>query len=306
MDRDWPFFAALLSNAEMALAKADLTIGERYAELVEDETLREAIWAPIRAEYERTRELVLAVTGQARLLDRTPVLQRSIERRNPYVDPLSFIQVELLRRLRRDGASEDLVRAMLLTINGIAGGLRNTGLNPIPAGWGRGPIPRRPALGHGVDQASRRKSRRLVLSFQFERSHRAHRQGREQADRRSPHRRRRLDDRLHSELETLTTTARRELAARRDARAAGSNPAEKATSSTRSTRARSSSNGRPAAVAPGGEQGVAGRPPLATASQRSARAWDSHSRRRGAAITSGGRRGEADPRARASRSPRPR
>jgi phosphoenolpyruvate carboxylase len=127
MDRDWPFFAALLSNAEMALAKADLTIGERYAELVEDETLRDAIWAPIRAEYERSRELVLAVTGQKRLLDRSPVLKRSIERRNPYVDPLSFIQVELLRRTRRDGASEDLVRAMLLTINGIAGGLRNTG-----------------------------------------------------------------------------------------------------------------------------------------------------------------------------------
>jgi phosphoenolpyruvate carboxylase len=127
MDRDWPFFAALLSNAEMALAKADLTIGERYAGLVDDETLREEIWAPIRAEYERTRELVLAVTGQARLLDRTPVLQRSIERRNPYVDPLSVIQVELLRRVRRDGASAELARAILLTINGIAGGLRNTG-----------------------------------------------------------------------------------------------------------------------------------------------------------------------------------
>jgi phosphoenolpyruvate carboxylase len=127
MERDWPFFAALLSNAEMALAKADLAIGERYVELVEDETLRDAIWASIRAEYERSRELVLAVTGQKRLLDRSPVLQRSIERRNPYVDPLSFIQVELLRRVRRDGASEELVRAMLLTINGIAGGLRNTG-----------------------------------------------------------------------------------------------------------------------------------------------------------------------------------
>jgi phosphoenolpyruvate carboxylase len=127
MDRDWPFFAALLSNAEMALAKADLTIGERYAGLVEDEALREAIWSPIRDEYERTCELVLAVTGQERLLDRTPVLQRSIERRDPYVDPLSFIQVELLRRLRADGASEQVMRAMLLTINGIAGGLRNTG-----------------------------------------------------------------------------------------------------------------------------------------------------------------------------------
>jgi phosphoenolpyruvate carboxylase len=127
MNRDWPFFAAVLSNAEMALAKADMTIGERYAELVEDATLRDAIWTRIRSEYERTREQLLAVTDQTRLLDRTPVLQRSIERRNPYVDPLSFIQVELLRRLRRDGASEDLVRAMLQTINGIAGGLRNTG-----------------------------------------------------------------------------------------------------------------------------------------------------------------------------------
>jgi phosphoenolpyruvate carboxylase len=127
MGRDWPFFAALLSNAEMALAKADMTIGERYAELVEDATLRDAIWTRIRSEYERTREQLLAVTGQTRLLDRTPVLQRSIERRNRYVDPLSVIQAELLRRLRRDGASEDLVRAMLQTINGIAGGLRNTG-----------------------------------------------------------------------------------------------------------------------------------------------------------------------------------
>ena len=127
MDRDWPFFAALLSNAEMALAKADMTIGERYAELVEDVTLRDAIWTPIRSEYERTRVQLLAVTGQTRLLDRTPVLQRSTERRNPYVDPLSFIQVELLRRLRHDGASEELTRAMLLTINGIAGGMRNTG-----------------------------------------------------------------------------------------------------------------------------------------------------------------------------------
>jgi phosphoenolpyruvate carboxylase len=127
MDREWPFFAALLSNAEMALAKADLAIGERYADLVEDVPSRAAIWEPIRAEYERTCELVLALTGQARLLDRVPVLQRSIERRNPYVDALSFIQVELLRRLRAGDPSQQLTRAMLLTINGIAGGLRNTG-----------------------------------------------------------------------------------------------------------------------------------------------------------------------------------
>jgi phosphoenolpyruvate carboxylase len=111
----------------MALAKADLSIGERYAELVLDEAVREAIWTLIRAEYARARDELLAVTLQEQLLDRTPVLQRSIQRRNPYVDPLSLIQVELLRRLRRDGTTEELVRAMLLTINGIAGGLRNTG-----------------------------------------------------------------------------------------------------------------------------------------------------------------------------------
>ena len=85
------------------------------------------VWTRIRSEYERTHEQLLAVTGQSRLLDRTPVLQRSIERRNPYVDPRSFIQLELLRRLRRDGPSDELARAMLLTINGIAGGPRNTG-----------------------------------------------------------------------------------------------------------------------------------------------------------------------------------
>jgi phosphoenolpyruvate carboxylase len=105
MDREWPFFAALLSNAEMALAKADLAIGERYADLVEDVPSRAAIWEPIRAEYERTCELVLALTGQARLLDRVPVLQRSIERRNPYVDALSFIQVEGVGRVCGGGTS---------------------------------------------------------------------------------------------------------------------------------------------------------------------------------------------------------
>ncbi|HET6548760.1 MAG TPA: phosphoenolpyruvate carboxylase [Solirubrobacter sp.] len=89
--------------------------------------MRAAIWTPIRAEDERTRELLPTVTGQARLLDHTPMLQHSIERRNPYLDPLTLIQIEPLRRLRRDGASEALVPAMLPTINGIAGSLRNTG-----------------------------------------------------------------------------------------------------------------------------------------------------------------------------------
>jgi phosphoenolpyruvate carboxylase len=76
---------------------------------------------------ELTTELLLQVTGQSSLLEHDPVLQRSVQRRNPYVDPLSFIQIELLRRLRRDPNDQELLRAVLLTINGIAGGLKNTG-----------------------------------------------------------------------------------------------------------------------------------------------------------------------------------
>ena len=126
MDRDWPFFGALLANAELALARADLAIAERYVALVEP-ALRDRIWPRVRAEYELTRRLLLDITGQENLLDRDPVLQRSVARRNPYVDPLSFVQVDLLRRLRADPASDDLLRAVLLTVNGIAGGLKNTG-----------------------------------------------------------------------------------------------------------------------------------------------------------------------------------
>jgi phosphoenolpyruvate carboxylase len=131
MAADWPFFAALLSNAEMACAKADLHIGRRYAELMGDVAARERIWSLIEAEFERTARELTLVRDQERLLDHEPHLQASIARRNPYVDPLSFVQVDLLRRLR--GGSEpadppeDLQRLSLLTINGIAGGLRNTG-----------------------------------------------------------------------------------------------------------------------------------------------------------------------------------
>ncbi len=127
MERDWPFFAALLSNAELGLAKADMRIAERYVELVEPPELRDRVWERIRTEFELTRDLLLAITGQHALLDRDPVLQRSVARRNPYVDPLSFIQIELLRRFRRDGSSETYLRPVLLTINGIAGALKNTG-----------------------------------------------------------------------------------------------------------------------------------------------------------------------------------
>jgi len=130
MERDWPFFAALLSNAEMACAKADVEIARRYAELYEDEPARERIWSAIESEFERTLREFGQVRDEEHLLDREPILQRALARRKPYVDPLSFVQLELLRRLRAPGGEADqpeLVRTSLLAINGIAGGLRNTG-----------------------------------------------------------------------------------------------------------------------------------------------------------------------------------
>ncbi|MEP6952448.1 MAG: phosphoenolpyruvate carboxylase, partial [Solirubrobacteraceae bacterium] len=130
MQRTWPFFSTLLANAEMACAKADLHIAQRYVALWDDAEPRERIWTALREEYERTSAELLLVGDEQRLLDRSPVLQASIDRRNPYVDPLSFLQVELLRRLRRDdgsGDEETLQRLSLLCVNGIAGGLRNTG-----------------------------------------------------------------------------------------------------------------------------------------------------------------------------------
>jgi len=128
MARTWPFFSTLLANAEMACAKADLHIAQRYVALWDDAEPRDRIWGALRAEYERTCAELLLVSDEQRLLDRSPVLQASIDRRNPYVDPLSFLQVEVLRRLRRgDGDAEALERLSLLCVNGIAGGLRNTG-----------------------------------------------------------------------------------------------------------------------------------------------------------------------------------
>jgi phosphoenolpyruvate carboxylase len=110
--------------------KADLDIARRYAELCSDDEIRERIWGTIEAEFRRTVREIGAVRDEERLLDREPILQRAIARRNPFLDPLSFVQLELLRRLRAPGGDPDdpgLVRASLLAINGIAGGLRNTG-----------------------------------------------------------------------------------------------------------------------------------------------------------------------------------
>ncbi|HEX8174119.1 MAG TPA: phosphoenolpyruvate carboxylase [Pyrinomonadaceae bacterium] len=127
MAEEFPFFSDLIANVEIGMAKADLTIAQHYADLVEDSGIRERVFRMIRDEFERTQSLILRLTGQKKLLDRNPVLARSIRLRNPYVDPMSMIQVALLRRKRQGEEGEALNYALAATINGIAAGLRNTG-----------------------------------------------------------------------------------------------------------------------------------------------------------------------------------
>jgi phosphoenolpyruvate carboxylase len=128
MYRRWPFWATLVDNAQMILAKADMTIARLYADLVEDQALAGRVFGRIDAEYRASVDAVLKVTEQSELLERSPTLRRSIDRRNPYVDPLSFVQLVLLRRLRAgDGDRDELVRAVLESVNAIASGLKNTG-----------------------------------------------------------------------------------------------------------------------------------------------------------------------------------
>ena len=124
---DFPLFIDLVRNVEMALAKADFGIAQLYASLVTDEDLRDRIFSKLEAEFNLTRRCILEVTGQSELLERNPVLARSIRLRNPYVDPISLIQVDLLRRKRAGDNSEGINRAISATINGISAGLRNTG-----------------------------------------------------------------------------------------------------------------------------------------------------------------------------------
>lgn len=131
MYNEWPFFSALIENVELDVAKADMGIAALYAGLVEDETLRQTIFDDMRAEHHRACRYITQVTQQAELLDRLPVIKRSIERRNPYVDPLNFIQVGLLRELRQiEAGTADYQRIMdeiLTTVNGIAAGMKTTG-----------------------------------------------------------------------------------------------------------------------------------------------------------------------------------
>lgn len=127
MLKAWPFFQSLLSNMDMVLAKTDLAIASRYAELVSDTELRERIFSRIKAEWELTRQHLLAILEQDKLLADNPLLKRSLQLRAPYMDPLNHLQVELLHRHRAGETDERVARGIHLTINGIASGLRNSG-----------------------------------------------------------------------------------------------------------------------------------------------------------------------------------
>ncbi|MDT8990907.1 phosphoenolpyruvate carboxylase [Curvibacter sp. APW13] len=127
MYRQWPFFRTLLSNMDMVLAKSDLALGSRYAELVPDAKLRKQVFAAIDKEWHRTTNALERITGDKHRLTNNAALQRSIRHRFPYIDPLHHLQVELVRRYRAGQSDERVQRGIHISINGIAAGLRNTG-----------------------------------------------------------------------------------------------------------------------------------------------------------------------------------
>jgi phosphoenolpyruvate carboxylase len=123
----WPFFRAVLSNMDMVLAKTDLTIATRYVELVPDRELAERVFGVIRKEWQMTVDVLQEITGTSAFLEDNPALARSIRNRFPYLDPLNHLQIDLLRRYRAGQTDEKTKRAIHLTINGLAAGLRNSG-----------------------------------------------------------------------------------------------------------------------------------------------------------------------------------
>ena len=127
MYRQWPFFRTLLSNIDMVLAKSDLALASRYAELVSDARLRKKIFSAIELEWQRTAKVLSLITGDNERLANNEALQRSIRHRFPYIDPLHHLQVELIRRFRLGQTDERIRRGIHISINGIAAGLRNTG-----------------------------------------------------------------------------------------------------------------------------------------------------------------------------------
>jgi phosphoenolpyruvate carboxylase len=127
MYREWPFFQMLLSNMDMVLAKSDIAIASRYAELVSDVALRDRVFSRLRAEWQTVVNALLTIIGQQSLLESNPLLARSIRNRFPYLDPLNHMQIELLKRYRAGDTDDDVITGIHLTINGIAAGLRNSG-----------------------------------------------------------------------------------------------------------------------------------------------------------------------------------
>jgi len=136
MAKKWPFFNTTLKNVQLAMSRADMGIARAYASLVKRQSVRDRIFGRLEGEFRRSRRMILKILGQKRLMEHSPGLRRSIDLRNPYVDPLSMIQVELLRKIRRKGLGPDRLRtaqdrdlwdALQLSINGISAGLRSTG-----------------------------------------------------------------------------------------------------------------------------------------------------------------------------------
>lgn len=127
MNRDWPFFRTILSNMDMVLAKADRAVARRYAELVPDRSMSTRIFAAIEGEWDKTVAALDKITGHSERLAENPALARSINHRFPYIAPLNHLQVDLIRRWRAGQTEEKVQRGILISINGVAAGLRNTG-----------------------------------------------------------------------------------------------------------------------------------------------------------------------------------
>jgi phosphoenolpyruvate carboxylase len=125
--QEWPFFRGQLSNMDMVLAKSSIAIARRYSELVEDKELRTRIFGRIHAEWKSSINALLKISGQEKLLQTNPLLERSIHNRFPYLDPLNHLQVELMKKYRRESENAKVLRGIQLTINGISAGLRNSG-----------------------------------------------------------------------------------------------------------------------------------------------------------------------------------
>jgi phosphoenolpyruvate carboxylase len=127
MQASWPFFQSVISNLDMVIAKTDLAIAERYVQLVEDRDLADTIFGEIVAEWKRVVNAIMAVTGENALLASNQTLARSLRNRLPYLDPLNYFQVELIKRYRAGDDSEAVQDGIHIAINGLAAGLRNSG-----------------------------------------------------------------------------------------------------------------------------------------------------------------------------------